>query len=510
MSQKLKKKSKIVKLLLRGVAALLVLVLIVAGALFIYLNYKKNDISEDLLRSVNKELKGDFSVSGISLGSLYTYPNLEVSVRGLKFHAPKGPLTHGELILEVKRLRFKTDLSNILLMHIQIQDVYIKGATLYVERDSSEQMVIAEGFRPTRKDAQAADTTALKIAINNIQIEESEIVILDQKSNLSLPFRLDHVNGTFELNNNLISGIAVIDLLPLHFQQTEAFLLNELPINMKAKYSVDIDKSLVMVKGRELFIGDEHYSMNYNYDFTERPYMDFQMSSLDSGVDLSTLFVEQNDSINANKKINLLGQGQFRTDLSWIPNSEKPFFEALEAGFVLEGRGLKIYGIDLDNVIERFKRSQEFNLADVSAVMLAGPAGLAVTKGTDFARLAFTKAGDSTEVNHFLADWRMKNGVLRTEDVAISTNNNLLSTSGWYNMPKDSLDFKINILDKRGCELVGQRVYGNAKEPTYGKVKLLKTFFGPVTNFFRNIRIAKCDTLYFGQVAHPKKEQEKK
>ncbi len=185
MSQKPKKKSKIIKFFLRGLAALLVLVLIVAGSLLIYLNSKKNDISEDLLRSVNKELKGDFSVGGISLGSLYSYPNLEVSVKGLKFHAPKGPLTHGELILEVKRLRFKTDLSNILLMHIQIQDVYIKGATLYVERDSSEQMVIGEGFRPTRKDAQAADTTELKIVIKNIQIEESEVVILDQKSNLS-------------------------------------------------------------------------------------------------------------------------------------------------------------------------------------------------------------------------------------------------------------------------------------------------------------------------------------
>ena len=80
--------------------------------------------------------------------------------------------------------------------------------------------------------------------------------------------------------------------------------------------------------------------------------------------------------------------------------------------FNLEGKNLKIYGIDLDDVIQKYKRSQQFNLADVGAVMFAGPAGLAVTKGTDFARLAFTKAGDSTEVNHFVADWNMKNGVL--------------------------------------------------------------------------------------------------
>ena len=505
MSEQLKKKSSFIKILKRGVILLLVVLLITVISFFVYLNIKKNDISENLLRSVNKELKGDFSVSGISLGSLFSYPELEITIKGLRFHAPSGPITHRELILEVKRVKLKADLSNVLSKQILIQELFINGAALYIERDSAKQMVIAEGFRPSHTQDKSTDSTKLSIDVRNILITDSEVVIIDRPTNLKLPFKLENVKGTFRLIDKLINGVADISLSPLNFEQTKAFFLNELPINLVTNYSVDIDKSLVMVKGRELYIGEEHYSMNYHYDYTDHPFMDFQMTSLDAGVNLSTLFVEQMDSIDDNQKIELLGQGQFRTDLHWKPDSKEPFFEAIEAGFVLEGRNLRIYGMDLDDVIEKFKRSQEFNLADVSAVMFAGPAGLAVTKGTDFARLAFAKAGDSTQVKHFLADWRMKKGLLTPQDVALSTDKNLVSTSGWYSIRSDSLDFKINILDKRGCELVSQRIYGDAIDPKYGKVKLLKTFLGPVKNFFRNMGISKCDTLYHGKVVHPSK-----
>ena len=114
MSEKLKKKSRFLRILKRGIILLIVILLVAFISFFVYLNIKKNDISEDLLNSVNKELKGDFSVSGISLGSLFSYPDLEISINGLRFHAPSGPITHRELILEVKQLKLKADLSDVL------------------------------------------------------------------------------------------------------------------------------------------------------------------------------------------------------------------------------------------------------------------------------------------------------------------------------------------------------------------------------------------------------------
>lgn len=503
MTEERRKRPKVITFLLRLALILFIFFILVVGSLLVYLNIKKNDISETLLTSINSELKGDFSVNSISLGSLWNYPILKVSVNGLKFNAPSGPNTHGELILEVGTVRLRTDLSDVLSKKIEIENIYIKEAQLFIERDSLENMIISEGFQQINPKQNTTDSTSLSIHIKNILIEDSQVLILDRPTKIELPFNLKQVKGTFNLKDDLIQGVADIDLDSIGFTETEALMLNGLPVHFGTSYSVNIEKDRVIVKGNELLIGEESYRFDYDYDYSERPSMDLEMLSGDAGVNLETLFVEEVDTINDNRTIKLRGQGTFNTRLHWNPDSKKPFFEALEADFTLEGRDVKIYGIDLDDVIEKFKKSQKFNLADVGAVMFAGPAGLAVTKGADFARIAFSKAGDSTQVKHFLAEWKIDNGVLTAVDVALSTKSNLVSTDGWYDVQTDSLDFKISVLDKRGCDLVGQRVYGKALDPEYGKVKILKTFLGPVTNFFRNIGIAKCDAIYAGKVAHP-------
>ena len=140
-----------------------------------------------------------------------------------------------------------------------------------------------------------------------------------------------------------------------------------------------MDKKRVRLDNGAMFVIEEAYEFKYDYLFTDRdPAMTFELSSIEKGVDLSTLFTEKIDSAKSNNSIKLYGDGQFHAKLKWDPNSNDPFFQALQADFLIEGRGLKIYGIDLDNIIEKYKRSQEFNLADVGAVMFAGPAGLAV------------------------------------------------------------------------------------------------------------------------------------
>ncbi len=53
----------------------------------------------------------------------------------------------------------------------------------------------------------------------------------------------------------------------------------------------------------------------------------------------------------------------------------------------LSGNNLLLNGFDADEIINDFKRSQNFNFVDLGAVLLAGPVGIAVTKGSDFARL---------------------------------------------------------------------------------------------------------------------------
>ena len=68
------------------------------------------------------------------------------------------------------------------------------------------------------------------------------------------------------------------------------------------------------------------------------------------------------------------------------------------------------------------KQSQNFNLVDVGAVLFAGPAGLAVTKGSDYTFLMIkSKGNDSTVVNQFVSEWGLKNGRMQINDLAMST-----------------------------------------------------------------------------------------
>lgn len=511
METKSGKKTGIVKVFMRGVILLVVISALIGLGLFIYLNNQKNEISKELLSQVNKELIGDFSVENIALGSLWSYPDLKITIRNLRFDASEveGKESEGRSIIEVKTAVLKANLSEILSRRILIEDLFIKGALLRIERDSSGQMIIAEGFTPAKDGKEQAEGEDLLLKIPKVHIEDLTVEIIDRQKNLHLPFKSQEIKGNFQLNNDLIQGNASVEISPMHLPYIEQLYLNKIPLQLTTDYAVELNHKRVMLSDAELDMDEEKYSLMYDYSYKDDPLMIFELSSLDQGVDLSSLFVEKRDTLGGKNRIKLIGVGQFDTRISWNPNNSAPFFEAISADFSIEGRDLKVYGIDLDKLIDRFKRSQEFNLADAGAVMFAGPAGLAVTKGSDFASLAFMKAGDSTEVAHFLADWNLKKGKLSTGDVAMSTKNNLVSTEGEYSVLTDSLDFKINVLDKRGCELIGQRIYGKATQPEYGKVNILKTFFGPVTNFFRNIGLAKCDTVYAGKVIHPSRVEER-
>ena len=112
----------------------------------------------------------------------------------------------------------------------------------------------------------------------------------------------------------------------------------------------------------------------------------------------------------------------------------------------LGGKNLIFYGIDADKMIEEFQRSQNFNLVDAGAILLAGPVGLAVTKGSDFAKILLTNPGQSSHINQFVSNWNAKDGLLILEDVALSTEKNRVAAKGWLSAVEDSLRISFAVI----------------------------------------------------------------
>jgi AsmA protein len=176
----------------------------------------------------------------------------------------------------------------------------------------------------------------------------------------------------------------------------------------------------------------------------------------------------------------------------------------------LSGDNLLLNGFDADEIINDFKRSQNFNFVDLGAVLLAGPVGIAVTKGSDFARILVFNSGKSTKINELVSNWTVSNGIFEIQDAAFITNTNRIALTGFIGFSNQNLDLTLALLDRNGCSIFSQQVYGSLDSPTLGKVKVVGTVLAPVTNLVDDVTGKDCVVFYSGSVKHPINKLKKK
>lgn len=175
----------------------------------------------------------------------------------------------------------------------------------------------------------------------------------------------------------------------------------------------------------------------------------------------------------------------------------------------LSGEKLLLNGFDADEIIDDFKRSQNFNLVDLGAVLLAGPVGIAVTKGSDFARILVFNSGKSTNIEKLVSNWTISDGVFTIQDAAFTTYKNRVALTGSIGFSNNRLDLTVALLNKYGCSIFSQQVFGNMDAPTLGKVKVVGTVLAPVTNLVDDVTGKECEVFYYGSVEHPQNKSKK-
>lgn len=180
--------------------------------------------------------------------------------------------------------------------------------------------------------------------------------------------------------------------------------------------------------------------------------------------------------------------------------------QSLVGSIELDGKDLHLYGVDIDDVLRKYEKSQNFNLTDLGAVVVAGPVGLAVTKGSDFVSLAQVNL-DSTQqtiIKTLYAGWKFKNDQFITQDVAFATPLNRIAFDGRIDFASDSIPgLTIAVVDKNGCSLMDQKLYGNLNNLQHGKLNITKTLFGSVINFVNAVVGRDCKPVYKGKVPAP-------
>jgi hypothetical protein len=204
------------------------------------------------------------------------------------------------------------------------------------------------------------------------------------------------------------------------------------------------------------------------------------------------------------------GLMDFSTTLSMRGRTRRELRQSAGGDMALSGRDLTLSGVDLDKRYSKFEASQSFDLLDVAAVLLAGPAGLAVTKGYDFSSAA-AESGGSTRIRTVDSRWKVVKGVAQASDVAMTTDENRFALRGGLDFVDDEFDeVFVALVDANGCAKVRQRIRGPFGKPVVEKVGVMASFAGPVQDLFGRAADllsrtgVACEVFYSGSVAPPK------
>ena len=206
------------------------------------------------------------------------------------------------------------------------------------------------------------------------------------------------------------------------------------------------------------------------------------------------------------KKNFMKGEIDYTLDLHATGSAWADLKKNMAGAISITGDSLHLDGVDIDKLLRRFERSQNFNLTDIGAVLIAGPVGLAVTKGSDFVSLATINLNPNHHsfIKELHTTWKLEDQQLITEDVAFATLQNRVAFNGSIDFARDSIPgLTIAVVDKNGCALMDQRLYGKTNALKTGKLNIAKTLFGSVINFVNVIVGKDCEPVYTGSVKPP-------
>ena len=213
-------------------------------------------------------------------------------------------------------------------------------------------------------------------------------------------------------------------------------------------------------------------------------------------------------ALNKNLRKTIEGPIDFSADLTATGKSADAVKRSLTGNLSLSGQDLMLYNIDIDALIKKYERSQNFNLVDVGAFLLAGPFGPVLTKSYNFTSLYQESQGGKGTIRKIVSDWEVKNGIAKARDVALSSKKQRIAMKGGLNFINERfVDITIAALDKRGCAVYSEKVRGPFRDPQIEKENIFKSIAGSVMNPLKDgwkfLQGEACTVFYAGSVIDP-------
>lgn len=398
---------------------------------------------------------------------------------------------HGVDVAVVGEVKLGIELRSLLHKDLKIHDMRFKNAKITIERDKDGHFNIDRAPRPD-SSSPAADIARISFAESSLFYTDAQLDNVFTAENCSA-----QVNGLRlapTTQPNILNTLSLAGQLACEHMRTK----NLAAANVKA--SVSGSGGTFRFDPVTLEILGGHGSGNVTAHFSA-PEPAYHVHAAISKLQVASFA----KSVTPEKIAE--GTLDFSADLTMHGTPKSGVMRTAAGEASLHGNNLVLDIGDLDKEFTRYESTQNFNLIDVGAFFLAGPLGIAVTKGYDYARI-LKKSEGRTTIRTLISQWKVERGIAEAQDVALATPQNRIAMKGGLDLVSDSYaNVTVALVDSQGCVRVEQKIHGSFRTPQVEKPNVIANVTGParkLLNKGRSLLGAKCAVFYAGAVQAPK------
>jgi uncharacterized protein involved in outer membrane biogenesis len=473
--------SKTSRIVLFAAIGLVGLLFVVAAALLGLVD--PNVYKTRLEASASRALGMKVSVAGRL--KIHFFPGLLVTLEDVHFR------NRAANVVSAKETTIAIDLVSVLAKQIRIEHIELKQPVIAIERDLDGRFNFE---RP-----QEAEDTFPALDWPDVSVSDGSFVYVDKRFGTEFEGRdchlqVRHLRLSGGQLSKLAKGISFTAQAGCGEVRKDALTVSDL------KFSADMSNGVLDLKPFTTRVFDTQGEGSVHADLSG-PVPLYQV-----GYTLSQFPIEAFFKTLSQKQV-AAGRMDFSANLSMQGATVKEMRQSMKGQISLRGKNLTLSGSDLDREFEQFESSQNFNLVDVGAFFFAGPLGLVVTKGYNFASAAQAHGG-SSEIRTLVSEWKVDRGTAQAQDVAMATKENRVALQGRLDFVNDQFDdVTMALVDSMGCVRVQQKISGTFQNPAMETPNLVTSLAGPALRLLKKggnlLSGGHCDVFYAGSVAAP-------
>jgi uncharacterized protein involved in outer membrane biogenesis len=472
--------SKSLKLAVYAVGALLGLAVLVAAIMLLsWRGHAKSQLEAAASDALGMEVK----IGGPLV--LKFFPSVGVTLEDVHIRS------HDAEFATAKQARLGIELVSLLHRQVRIPTIEFNHATLSVERGRDGKLNFGGPGTAALPDIDSTDISFTDLMFAYTNRKEGSSVRAGPCDVEARQLRLAETKGG-ELMKSLSFSASV---------SCEQIKTRDLPMS-DVKFAAESSKGVLEAKKITLLAFGGRGTADVRADFTAAVPA-FRVHGV-----LSKFHIEEFSKNVSQKKI---GEGlmDFSTDLTMTGKDADEMTRSSAGEASLHGTDLTLEVGDLDDELAHYKATQRFDLVDLGAFFLAGPIGLAVTKGYDYSKV-IGSSGGSSRIQTLISEWHVDHGVAQAKDVAMSTKANRLALKGSLDFVDHSFQqVTVAVINERGCATLEQKVHGSFAHPAVEKPNVVIAIAGPAVHLLKKAERMlgaeqHCEVWYTGSLPAPK------